>query len=473
MSEIRTRFAPSPTGFIHVGNVRTALFCWLFAHSQNGSFVLRIEDTDKSREVEGSIDHIINSLNWLGLIPDEGPGIGGNYGPYIQSERLESYRAYVQKLIDKGLAYADPYTEEEVTRFREQSKAANRPFLFREYRPDDVSVPENWYKQVPIRFKVSDIKRYTWHDVVRGKLSAGEEALDDLIIMKSDGYPTYNFAHIIDDYEMKISHIFRGEEFIPSTPKFLSLYDALEITPPEFVTVPPILGQTGGKKMSKRDGAKDVLDYKNDGYLPQTILNFLASLGWNDGTKQEIFTPEELVKAFSLSRIQRSGARWDETKLDWMEWQHRLKQLEQNPGEVLESLGVSEERRSPEFARLAASKARSLADFKDQYAIFTNPDEGFSIQTFDLSQIDADLTQETAKTYLSAGITALESLSDFTEQTVEATLRAEMEQQGASPRAFLNLLRWAICNQKVSPNLFGMIAVLGKERSVARLKNAL
>lgn len=215
-----TRFAPSPTGFMHVGSLRTALYAWLYARKHNGRFILRIEDTDKEREVAGSIPHIIESLKWLGINWDEGVDIGGPHAPYLQSERLALYRTYAERLIATGHAYPDPYTEEELETLREKAVAEKRPFLFRDHRP---STSEPWDGKKPLRFRAPRIARYEWDDIVRGHLSAGEEAIDDFILIKSDGYPTYNLAHIIDDIEMGVTHVMRGEEFISSTPKFLSL----------------------------------------------------------------------------------------------------------------------------------------------------------------------------------------------------------------------------------------------------------
>ena len=309
---IRTRFAPSPTGYIHVGNVRAALFPWLLARQQGGKFILRIEDTDQARFVEGATDLILDTLDWLGLDWDEGPRKGGDYGPYIQTERREHYLAWAQKLIDKGLAYADPYTAEEVDAFRDQAKAEKRAFLYRDHRPEN---PPTWDGSQPLRFKVPDIKRYTWNDPVMGELTAGPEALDDFILIKSDGLPTYNFAHIVDDYEMGITHVVRGLEYISSIPKYLSLYDALEIEWPVLACLPHIMAPDGKKKLGKRDGAQSVTEYRDQGILPEAMLNFLASMGWNDGTEQEVFTRDELVEKFSLDRVQRSGARFDEQRL--------------------------------------------------------------------------------------------------------------------------------------------------------------
>jgi glutamyl-tRNA synthetase len=314
MKPVRTRFAPSPTGFLHVGGIRTALFAWLIARQNGGQFILRIEDTDQAREVEGSAQHIIDSLRALGLDYDEGPDMPGEHGPYYQSQRLETYKTWAQVLINSGRAYADPYTPAEVQAFREAAQAAKRPFLYRNHRPEN---PPAWNGTTPLRFK-SDPKAYTRTDAVMGELSTGPEVIDDFILIKSDGFPTYNFAHIIDDYEMQITHVTRTQEFLASIPNYLNLYEALDFEVPILATLPFILGPDGKKKLSKRDGAKDVLDYMREGYLPEALVNFIASLGWNDGTEQEIFSREELIEKFSLERVQRSGARFDEQRLLWM-----------------------------------------------------------------------------------------------------------------------------------------------------------
>jgi len=311
-----TRYAPSPTGFQHIGGIRTALFAYLWAKKNNGTFILRIEDTDKSREVTGAIEHTIEALNWLGITYDIGPDKPSTaIGSCLQSDRLDIYKQYAQELIDQDLAYPDPYTEAEIAAFREQAETENRPFLYRHHRPDN---PGLWDGTQPLRLKTPEIKRYTWQDAVRGELTAGEEALDDFIIIKADGYPTYNFAHIIDDKEMGVTHVMRGQEFISSTPKYLSLYDALNIPYPVFVTLPPIMAADGKKKLGKRDGAKDILEYRADGYLPAAMRNFLALIGWNPGGEQELFSDAELVSNFTLEKIQKSGGAFNEEKLQWM-----------------------------------------------------------------------------------------------------------------------------------------------------------
>src|SRR3989338_11280969 len=323
---VRTRFAPSPTGFMHVGNVRTGLYAWLFARKHGGSFVLRIEDTDKEREVEGAVGHIMECLKWLGIEWDESIDSGGPYEPYIQSERLPIYRKYAKQLLEAGFAYPDPYTETDVDEFRKQAESEKRPFLFREYHPDLI---QEWNGKSPLRFKTPIIKRYEWEDAVLGKLSAGEEALDDFILLKGDGYPTYNFAHVVDDIEMKITHVMRGQEFVSSTPKFLSLYDALDQRPPIFATLPPILGEGGNKKLSKRDNAKDILEYRKEGYLPEALVNFLALLGWHPSGNEEIFSLGAFIEEFDMRRVQKAGAIFSEEKLQWINGEY-LKRLSED-----------------------------------------------------------------------------------------------------------------------------------------------
>lgn len=329
--QVITRYAPSPTGFTHVGGVRTALYAYALARKNNGKFILRIEDTDRERMVEGAIEHLVASLRWLGLNWDIGPEVSKEE-EYMQSKRLDVYLKYANKLIEKGYAYQDTYTEEEIDKIRDKCKEEKRIFLYRDYRPEPSS---SWDGKSPLRFKVPEIKPYKWHDEVRGELSAGPEALDDFILIKSDGYPTYNFAHIIDDYEMGVTHIIRADEFIASTPKFLSLYEALDINPPKFVTLPPILGPDGKKKLSKRDGAKDILDYKKDGYLKSAMINFLAYLGWNPGDEREIMKEDEFINSFDVSHIHKNGAILQVEKLNWINKEHiKLQSDEENKIEI-------------------------------------------------------------------------------------------------------------------------------------------
>ncbi len=455
---------------MHVGGVRTALFAWAYAKKHGGDFILRMEDTDKTREVEGSFEHIVESLSWLGVTWQEGPDVGGKHGPYKQSERLEIYKEWAQKLIDKGLAYADPYTPEEVQEFRNTAQAEKKPFLFREHRPQELDTPDDWYGKLPIRFRITNVKRTQWNDEVRGELSAGEGALDDFIIVKADGYPTYNFAHVVDDHLMDISHVMRGEEFISSTPKFIALHEALEIPLPKFATMPPILGKEGSKKLSKRDGAKDILEYREEGILSDAMINFLTSLGWNDGTEEEVYTPSQFIDKFSLERVQRGGAQFDDTRLDWLNWQHFEKLIETDLSAAFDIANITPVNHpdSEASAKLAASKSRSIKEFRQQMEIFTACSV-FQLSEDNLKQVEKGLGATTAKEYLESALVTLGN-AEFTASAVEEVLRADMANLNAQPRQYLNLIRWALSNKKVSPNLFEVLAVLGKEESLSRLR---
>lgn len=320
---MKTRFAPSPTGYIHIGNVRSAIYPYLLAKQQDGQFVLRIEDTDQSRYVEGATELIEDTLKWLGLDWDEGPIVGGPNGPYFQTERRSIYQEWAKKLLDAGRAYYDETPADKVQSYRDECAKNKTPFLYRNYRPANASSTP--ITGAPLRFKSNPQPR-SWHDEVMGDLSAGPETQDDIILIKADGLPTYNFAHIIDDFLMGITYVIRGVEYLPSIPNYLALYEALDLPIPKMALLPHILAPTGNKKLGKRDGAKSVTEYRADGILPEAMLNYLANLGWNDGTEQEIYTKSELIDKFSLTKVQKSGARYDETKLLWLngQWIRRI-----------------------------------------------------------------------------------------------------------------------------------------------------
>lgn len=470
---VRTRFAPSPTGFVHVGGIRTALFAYLVARQAGGQFVLRLEDTDKNREVEGSAEHIITSLHALGLEYDEGPDIGGSYGPYKQSERLDIYKAWAMKLVEAGRAYADPYTPEEMQTFREAAQASKQPFLYRNHRPEN---PPAWDGSQPLRFK-SDPKAYTWHDEVMGDLSTGPEVIDDFILIKSDGYPTYNFAHIVDDAEMKITHIIRGQEFLSSQPNYMNLYEALTIEHPLFATVPHILAATGGKKLGKRDGAKDVLDYIRDGYLPETLVSFIATLGWNDGTEQEIFTLPELIEKFSLDRVQRSGARFDEQRLLWMNGQFiRELPLDELYARVADfwpaaASGASEDYKKQVLA-LAQERLKTLADLPALTSyFFEEPTANLSLIT-DNKQLSKVEPAELRR-LLDATRTAFEKTTDWTPLGIQNLLNALLITTEQKPGILFSLIRIATTWAPFSPQLNDTLALLGKDTVLTRLTLAL
>lgn len=469
MSSVRTRFAPSPTGFLHVGGVRTALFAWLIARQAGGQFAIRIEDTDKEREIEGAEQHIQESLRWAGIDWDESTDIGGPFAPYRQSERLQIYHEWAQKLIEKGKAYADPYTKEELETFREAAKAEKRPFLYRDHRPEKTL---QWDGKVALRFK-SDPKAYRWHDAVMGDLSTGPEAIDDFILMKSDGYPTYNFCHIIDDMLMGFTHILRSQEFISSTPKFLNLYEALEIEHPILATLPFVMAIDGKKKLGKRDGAKDILDYGRSGYLPEAMINFLATLGWNDGTEQELFSREELIEKFSLERVQKSPARFDEQRLLWMngQWIRRLS-LDELYERVKDFWPAEAENASEDYKKnilsLAKDRLKVLADLTYMTSYFFS--EPMIVPEFitDNKQINK-LTSQEAKQLLEAAITALEQV-EWTTEAVQSCLNDLIETTGQKPAVLFSLLRIVTTWAPFSPQLNETLALLNRDTVLARMR---
>lgn len=471
---IRTRFAPSPTGYIHVGNVRAALFPWLLTRQQGGSFILRIEDTDRSRFVPGAEDLILDTLEWLGIDWDEGPRKGGSHGPYHQSERLEIYHTWAKKLVEKGLAYADPYTPEEVQGFREEARALKKAFLYRDYRPEN---PPEWDGTQPLRFKVTSLKRYTWNDPVMGELSAGPEALDDFILIKADGYPTYNFAHIVDDFEMGITHVIRGLEYISSTPKYLSLYEALEITPPTLVCLPHIMAPDGRKKLGKRDGAKSVTDYRTDGILPEAMLNFLASMGWNDGTEQEIFSKQELIDTFSLDRVQRSGARFDEKRLLWMngQWIRRisLDELYQRVEDYWpQSAAQFDASYKHQVLALVQDRLKTLAELPMMsHFFFEEPEVNMELITSNkqLKKLSDSEIRELLKT----AHDKLAELTDWTPETIQETLNQLLEITGQKPGVLFSLIRIVTTWAPFSPQLNDTLALFGKDKTLSRIASQL
>lgn len=469
---VRTRFAPSPTGFLHVGGIRTALFAWLVARQAEGQFVLRLEDTDKNREVEGSAEHLIKSLKTLGLDYDEGPDSGGSLGPYRQSERLDIYKKWAQKLIDADRAYADPYSPEEVQAFRKQAQQAKQPFLYRNYRPEN---PPPWDGTQPLRFK-SEPKNYEWHDEVMGELKTGPEVIDDFILIKSDGYPTYNFAHIVDDAEMQITHVIRGQEFLASQPNYFNLYDALELERPIFATMPHILNEQGNKKLGKRDGAKDVLDYTREGFLPEALISFIATLGWNDGTEQEVFTRDELIQKFSLGRVGKSGAHFDTRRLLWTNG-HFIREM------PLDNL----------YSKVTSYWPKEAADFDEAYkravlgliqerlkffaeipeltsCFFSEPQVNMSLieENKQLKKVE----RQELKALLEQARQAL-SASVFTTEDLQEQLNDLLEATGQKPAVLFSLIRIATTWTPASPQLNQSLAVLGKERVLQRIDNAI
>lgn len=473
MTSVRTRFAPSPTGYLHVGGIRTALFAYLVAKQADGIFVLRLEDTDKVREVAGSAEHLIASLKSLGLQYDEGPDIGGPFAPYKQSDRLDSYKEWAQKLIDAGRAYADPYLTEEIQAFREKAQAEKRAFRYRDHRPEN---PPAWDGSQPLRFK-SEPKSYDYHDEVMGDITTSPEVVDDFILIKSDGYPTYNFAHIIDDAEMQISHVIRGQEFISSMPNYLALYEALDIKHPIFAHMPHIMNEQGNKKLGKRDGAKDVLDYIRDGYLPETLDSFIATMGWNDGTEQEVFTMSELIEKFSLDRVQRSGARFDEKRLLWMNG-HFIRELELDElYRRVEFFWPESAKKAPEGYKkqvlaLAQDRLKTLKDLAgltDYFFDEPKPDMSLIEDNKQLKKLSPDERQSLLQT----AHDELAKVDDWSAQAIQDCLNSLLEITGQKPGILFSLIRIVTTWAPFSPQLNDTMALLGKDRVLNRIQSAL
>ncbi|MBU1108110.1 MAG: glutamate--tRNA ligase [Candidatus Riflebacteria bacterium] len=322
--QIRVRFAPSPTGYLHVGGARTALFNWLFARKTGGTFVLRVEDTDVERSTQESVDGLLRDMKWLGLTWDEGPEVGGPHGPYFQSQRLEIYQSYARRLLDNGSAYPCFCSEETLEAKRQKAETEHRSVhydgtcrnLSKEEVDRRIAVGEHYV----VRVKVPD-KDYALEDLVRGRVEWKAETLGDFIVLRSSGMPVYNFCVVVDDADMKITHVVRAEEHLTNTHRQLILYDALGIKPPIFAHASLILGEDKSK-LSKRHGATAVGQYAEDGFLRDAMINFLSLLGWNDGTDREIYTVEELIECFSLERISKSPGVFDHNKLIWMNGQH-------------------------------------------------------------------------------------------------------------------------------------------------------
>jgi glutamyl-tRNA synthetase len=473
--KIRTRFCPSPTGLLHIGGVRTALFAWAYTRKNGGEFILRIEDTDRARFVEGAENQIVETLKWMGMDWDEGVDVGGPHAPYRQSERLDSYLPYALKLIEEGKAYADPTSTEQLDIYRQAAKDEKRPFHYREHRPEN---PPAWQEGLPIRLKIDAETSPDWTDLVRGQQKGVSEDIDDFILIKADGYPTYNFAHIIDDHEMQVNLVVRGEEFVSSMPKFLLLYQSLGFDIPQFAHLPNILGETGNKKLSKRDGDVDTLSYRRKGYLPEALMNFLALLGWNDGSEQEIYSKDEFVEVFDFSRVQKSPARYSLDRLRWING-HYIRNLDVNDlyARVTDfwpsSADSCDEKTKKHILSLVQERLKFFEELPELTELFfKRPSITLAEVITADKQLKKKLDQPTAKTYLDKSIAAL-SQSDFSVEDLEAKLRQLVEELGTNAGVLFKLIRISATGSTTAPPLFDTLATLGKEETLARLQNVL
>ena len=480
MNKIVTRFAPSPTGYIHIGNVRSAIYPYLAARQTGGTFILRIEDTDQARYVEGATELIMDTLKWLGLEWDEGPEIGGPHAPYFQTERKDTYLEWAKKLISKGRAYADPTDSETIQGYRDADNAKKIPYLYRNHRPKN---PPEWQEGMPIRFK-ADPKPRKWHDEVMGDLSAGPEVQDDIVLIKKDGLPTYNFAHIVDDFLMNVNMVARGVEYLSSTPNYLALYEAFDIDQPLLVSLPHILAPQGNKKLGKRDGAKSVTEYRNDGVLPEAMLNYLACLGWNDGTEQEIYTKEELIQKFSLDRIQNSGARYDEVKLLWMNGQWIRKLVDEQGIDKFynrtlnfwpDSAKNFDDNYKKRVLAIIYDRLKTLSDLREMTGYFFE-DPKFDIEQLLNNKFVKKFSEQELASLLETVITKLSSIDNWSEENLKNALNELLETTGKKPAELFSLIRISVSFAPFSPALDLTLNVLGKDVTMSRLnqvKNAL
>lgn len=490
--EIRTRFAPSPTGELHIGALRTSLYNFLYAKKNRGKFVLRIEDTDQGRLVEGAVNRFLDMLEWSGVIPDEGVIKNkdkveevGEFGPYIQSKRLGIYKKYVDQLIGEGKAYHCFCSSERLDEMRkDQQKRKKAPKYDRKClnlsKKEIEEKIKNGEKYV-IRFKIPEGKTI-FTDLVFGRIEVENSTIDDQIILKSDGFPTYHLAVVVDDYLMKISHVFRGAEWIASTPKHILLYEAFgwENSMPEFAHLPNILGKDGKKKLSKREGSVSVQDFKNQGYPPEAIINFIALLGWNPKTQQEIFTMKELIEQYDIKKVNKSGAVFDTKRLDWISAQH-IKKMDIN--EIYEqALLFLEEKKfyknAPEECKADEYIKKVLTVEQERLEKFTQIGENNQFFFNDNIATTADgmrwkdSSDEDTKKNLQKGLEVLENISEknWTIKSIEKDL---LEVARDKRGDLLFPLRAALTGQDRSPSPFEVSWVLGKEKSLERVNKAI
>jgi len=469
---IRTRFAPSPTGFLHVGGLRTALFKYLFAKKHGGAFILRIDDTDRERFVEEATDHILESLKWLGLEWDEGPVVGGPYAPYEQSKRFDLYQDYARKLQASAALYPCWCSPQRLQELRERAASNKKAYKYDRYCLDN---PQDLHKPHVLRFRIPETpKAVGWDDAVRGRVEVKAEDLDDFVAVKSDGWPTYHFSSIVDDETMKITHVIRGDEWVASTPKHLLVYAAFNWQPPVYAHVPTILGPDGKHKLSKRDNAKSALEYRDLGYLPEALINYLASLGFNDGSTKEIYSREELIEAFSLDKIAKSGAVFDEKRLLWMNG-HYIRGLD------LEALYENVDGFWPEASKVygEAYKKEVLGLVQERLKYFSELPEltGFFFEDLPLNP-ELITTHKQLKKYDPAQLKeylqlVLASLSEssFELDDLSARLNNLLEQTSEKPAVLFSLIRIATSQAPASPPLAETISVLSKDVTLRRLAN--
>lgn len=482
-NKIRVRFAPSPTGYLHIGGARTALFNWLYARHHKGTFILRIEDTDQVRSTEEAVNVILEGMRWLGLDWDEGPEKGGEYGPYYQMQRLNLYREYTEKLLKDKKAYRCYCTREELAESREkQAREGKNPKYDRhclDLSEDEIKKHEEEDRKPVIRLKIPE-KNIVFDDLLRGEVAFDGGLLSDFVIVKSDGIPTYNYAVVIDDALMKITNIMRGDDHISNTPKQILIYEALGFTVPKFAHIPMIMGQDH-TRLSKRHGATSVMEYKKMGYFPEAVVNYITHLGWSSGGEREIFTKEELIREFSLDKISKHAAVFSMEKLNWFNSEY-LKNMsidsltkmllpflkEANYIENEKSLSLAKNKYIKEVVKLMQGRIKNFSQFID-YADY------FFIDKIDIEPqaFDSVLNKNGVPVILQALQEKLSLLEHWDEESIENATREVASSLQIKGGQIIHPTRVALSGKKIGPGLFEIMVLLGKEKTVNRLKEAL
>jgi glutamyl-tRNA synthetase len=473
--DIRVRFAPSPTGYLHVGGLRTALFNYLYAKKCGGSFILRIEDTDRKRYIPGAQEDLLKTIKEVGLDYDEGPVIGGEYGPYIQSERSGLYTKYAQELIDKGAAYYCFCSEERLNKLRDEAKENNTAVMYdgtcRNLSQQEVQ--EKLAQNIPhvIRLKIPKEGSTVFYDAVRERVEVDNALVDDQVIIKSDGFPTYHLANVVDDHLMKISHVIRGEEWLISVPKHIFMYEALGWKVPKFVHLPLLLNPDK-TKLSKRQGDVAVEDYLAKGYLPQALINFIALLGWHASEDREFYTPEELIKAFSLKRISKSGAVFDVEKLNWMNGSYLrsldLEYIAERAKPFFEKAGIDISDHE-KFLRVVDNARKRVATIPE---MITHSEMFY--QELEFSDEDKKIiSHENARKLYSFWIEQLSTKENWTEGEIKELVKETTQAVGVKGKDLYFPLRLALFGEVHGPDIPALIDILGTKEAIARLKSVL
>jgi glutamyl-tRNA synthetase len=476
--QIRVRFAPSPTGYLHVGGLRTALYNYLFARNNNGKFILRIEDTDRNRFVEGAVENLIESLKWCGLDYDEGPDKDGHCGPYIQSERLDIYQKYADQLIEKGKAYYCFCTAEELGKLREEQTAQGLQSKYdkRCLKLSKSEIEEKLAAGLPyvIRLNVEPDIQIEFDDVVRGHVEFSSNVVDDQVLIKSDGYPTYHLANVVDDHLMKITHVIRGEEWLSSTPKHVLLYDAFGWERPVFSHLPLLLNPDRSK-LSKRQGDVAVEDYRAKGYLKESLVNFVALLGWNAGDDREFYYISELEKVFSLERVNKSGAIFNLEKLHWLNEQHLRAKSDEDILTMLKPLlGQSKFKDtlySDDYLLMVIASMKERVAFVQEF-IDTCPYFYERPSEYEEAVVKKRWKPDTAA-LLEKLCSEFAKLNNPSKEDYETALHSAAEAMGSGNGKIIHGIRISLSGVGVGPGVYDLLHILGKNESIARIKAAI